>query len=301
MHKPALMLSAAMAVMMTFPGITQSLAQVVNVASSIHLNGEVTGRLINVGQDVNGEGCRITGLLNAGGSVTLTDCNPVGGIRAGRQVRLRHSEVLEDLTAGQGAWLDHATVNGNVMTPSAELKNSIIRGTLHTADRNLVLDASEVGGIRINAESRTVLGNSSVIGNGSVIVDGSHAMVSVSENGTVKANGYSIEGRPGVTLVITPEGAVYSNGRKSSGHGPDAYETYRSQHPGAPLVNGPGWSQDAPPESDASGEEPGIMIELKNGSVVHGDVVFQNGHGVVMVSPGSRLVGKVTGGSVKRQ
>ncbi len=301
MHKPALMLSAALAVVMGVPYLPPSLAQVVNVGSSVNLNGEVSGQLINVGQDVSGEGCHIEGLLNAGGSVTLTDCHPVGGIRAGRQVRLQASEVLEDLVAGQGAWLDHATVRGNVTSPSASLLHSTIQGTLHTSDHNLVLDASEVGGIRIQAASQTVLGNSSVIGNGNVIVNGAGAMVSVSENGTVKANGYSIEGRPGMTLLITPDGDVYTNGRKSSGRGPDRYETYRRQHPGAPLVNGPGW---APGESDdaASGEAgPQMVIELKNGSVVHGNVEFQNGRGVVVVSPDSQLLGTVKGGSVQRR
>lgn len=301
MSKNLILLSViAAAICIPLPGEAENQAQVINVANSLNLNGDVAGRLINVGQDVTGQDCRITGLLNAGGSVTLSHCDPVGGIRAGAEVSLTGSRVESEVVAGKRVHLQKTSVGGRVVAPAAVVVDSTIQDSLHTADRHLVLDGSSVGNVVVNLGGNSVvLGKSSIVGNGSVIVKGGGSVVSVGDSGTVKANNFTIEGRPGQTIVITPEGYVYSNGKRSSEEGPATYEDYQAEHPSAPSIQGPSWASGSVTET--SKDAPAAIVELINGSIINGDITFRNGHGVVILSGDSKLNGNISGGTLQQK
>lgn len=283
----------------------------------ISLNDVVVEGKLAAGRNISCQGCTISGAVSAGRDVLLERCAQVYSISSGRNVELRQTQVLNQVSSGNDIDLRDVRVETGLQAGNqVQAGNSTINGPLALGGHYAKLDHSTAAEVRFveNGNSFHGVGNhiNSVMTNGSVINSnvtisrGGSSYVHVGPGSLSSVNGYAIKGAANQTTVITPEQIIYVNGRKVSGDGPADYSRYMAQHPGAPAVQGPGWSSAQLSESsDTKVDKPGSKIpvnilELTNNSVIHGQVVFESGYGKVVVHPGSTFNGKVVNGTVER-
>lgn len=286
-------------------------AGMVSVGRDVSLQGTTVQGNVLAGRGVNGTNCVIRGKLAAGKDANLNQCASVFAVAAGRHVMLMNTAVKRDILAGRDLLLINAIVERDATSGGqATLENAQVKGTLSAAAPRVTLKRSQVNQIRlaqpkpvqtgdviINGRSR----GSSISGN-SVVVSGDApgAMVSIGPGSTSQINGYTVKATSTETTLIAPDGTIYVNGKKVFGQGPDDYARYQMQNPKAPQVQGPGWremlSGDSAVRADKSFAAPEQVIELIQNSVVSGDIVFEGGHGKVIVHPGSQVWGRITGG-----
>lgn len=289
----------------------------ISVGRDLLLNGTRVHGHILAGRAVTGANCTIRGRLMAGRDINLNSCDFVENAIAGGNLILYNTGIQQHARAGGKLALVQATVRGNA-TAGGEvtLEDSDIQGTLSTASPRVVLKGATVRNLRIAQSGgqagvgyngivvNGTLNGSTVISNHSRVVVGGQrggAMAAVGPGSTSAINGYTMRASDTQTTVITPGNAIYVNGRKVTGDGPEAYAEYREQTPQAPQITGPGW-----PESQSgnlsrpgpSGSAP--VVELTHRSTITGSVVFEGGHGTVRLHPGSQLNGTVEGGIIER-
>ncbi len=285
---------------------------------NVQLNGTVVEGSVTAGRHVSGQGCMLNGKIRAGGSVSLKDCAEVQEIVAGKNVSLSGTRVNRDIKAGDHLILEDSQVFRNALSGGdVRLLNSMIHGELGTGGKHIQLENSTVQEIRAYGDGHTsssVISNvgilsQSVIGNNSSIIQNQHghrAMVSMGNQGLSSINGYTVKSQNNQTTVMTPEGAIFVNGQKVSGNGPDDYTEYQALHTDAPNVQGPGWGASAAHSSAHSSRATldtildTITVELSGNSSVLGDIRFERIPGKVILHPGSKVQGNIYGGSVQR-
>lgn len=279
----------------------------------------------SVGRDMQLHAVQVDGKLSAGRSVTCTECHILGGVSAGHDVTLegcpevRHvstgrnaevtrSRVASHIAAGHDVILNNATVEQRVSAGNQVIaEKSSVKGLLSLGGHYARLDNSQAGDVLF---SQAITG--SVVSSGIQITSGNSANVNVGPGSLSSINGYTVKGAMSQTTVITPEQDIYVNGAKVSGEGPANYAEYRTRHPEAPSVRGPGWATDSPvagkavaksaskAKADMASKTVVNVLELANGSVVSGQVQFDSGYGKIMVRQGSEFKGNVVNGYVEK-
>lgn len=296
----------------------------------ITLTGTIVNGVVSAGREVTGNRCTVAGAVTAGRDAQLNGCTSVQALSAGRDATVHDTLIQEDLKAGRKILLSKATIMGNVTAGAgAEIQGSTINGTLSVPSLTLTLNGSTVNRIHVlepdtgtalvgaegTASSSVIVGNNNVVVRGSsLIAQNGHTTISVGPHGRSYVNGYTVTGSPTETTVRTPEGILYRNGDKTQdpgnkNQGPSTYQAYRDQTPGAPSITGPGWVEagsdpKAASRREVDPKEAGAsalhqVVQLSNNTVVTGDIVFESGHGQVIVDAGSQLQGKVIGGTVE--
>lgn len=261
---------------------------------------------LSSGRDVSCSACQISGNVAAGRNVSLAHSPQVGSIAAGHDVTVLDCQVLGSISAGHGASLSQSTVQGNLSAGhEADLEGSHVQGSLYQGGHALKLSASSVQRdihFQGNSQQSVMSGQNSQIS-----TQNGYSTVRVGEHSLSRLNGYTVQGAAQQTTVITPQQGIYVNGRKVSGDGPKTYAQFREAFPLAPVVEGPGWSEDANSSATSavtqgkSLHQPEFnVLELTNNSVVNGQVMFESGYGKVVLHPGSRLVGQVVNGWVEK-
>lgn len=262
---------------------------------------------LSAGRDASCTACQMLGNMSAGRDIHLLHSPQVGAVSAGHDVTVQDSHVLGSISAGHGVALLQSTVQGNISTGhEADLQGSLVDGSLFQGGHHLRLIASTVGqDVRFQGtqtSGQTVASYFAATG-----LQNGVSIVRVGEHSFSRLNGFTVQGAMNQTTVITPQQAIYVNGRKVSGDGPKTYTQYRQAFPMAPQVEGPGW-QNNPAETGTvtsremkPGNEPVVnILELTGNSQVNGRVVFESGYGKVLLHPGSHLVGQVVNGTVEK-
>lgn len=282
----------------------------------ISLNNVVVEGKLAAGRNISCQGCTISGSVSAGRDVLLERCPQVYSISSGRNAELRQIQVLNQVSSGNDITLQDVTVETGLQAGNqVHAGNSTIHGSLSLGGHYAKLDHSTAAEVRFIENGSVFNGTGNHITsmvstgnlvNGNVTISrGGSSYVHVGPGSLSSVNGYAIKGAANQTTIITPEQAIYVNGRKVSGDGPVQYEQYRAQHPGAPVVQGPGWAAGQTTDlADAKtgksdSKVPVNVLELTNNSVIHGPVVFESGYGKVVVYPGSTFNGKVVNGTVE--
>lgn len=286
----------------------------VAVAGNVTLNGTKVNGNLSAGRAVNASNCQVEGALSAGRDVNLDGCTSIKSLSTGRSAYISHSRVEGQVSAGRHLTLDHASIGGNVRAGrSMTLTHAEVKGTLVTGAPHLVINHSSVGNIRVlppGGAGASVM-HHSVVANGNTIISGSHvrmggggSLIRVGPGSTSAVNGFTVRANATQTTLMTPDNSIYVNRQKVHGAGPDTYSQYQALHPGAPDVVGPGWAMggEAVSQADAAdGQAPLQVVELQGDSLVSGNIVFEAGHGKVIVHPQARFLGRVDGGTLEKQ
>lgn len=280
----------------------------------ISLNNTLVEGKLSAGRNISCQGCTISGAISAGRDVALSQCPQVYGIASGRNTDLRQTRVLNQISSGFDVTLQDTHVEQGIQAGNQFLaSNSTVQGTISLGGRYAKLDHSTVGEVRFLENNNLYAGsgnhihiNSGNLFNGNVTMNRNGASyVHVGIGSLSSVNGYTIKGAPQQTTLITPEQTIYVNGSKVSGDGPKHYSDYMANHPGAPNVQGPGWT-DAPVDSHTEkadkkdSKTPVNVLEITNQSTINGQVVFESGYGKIIVHPGSQFNGKVINGTVEK-
>jgi len=282
----------------------------VMVGRDLTMDGTTVSGTVMAGRTIDATGCHVSGSLTGGSDIQAHGCSSIGAIHAGRDLALSNTKVEEQVNVGRNLTLDHASVQGDATVGGeVNLDNARITGTLTIAAPYMAAKSSTISNIHVEQGFSNTNGFSSdnssiVVSSGSVVnsningvfIGGHHgSMVHVGGNSTSSVNGYTVRGANGQTTVITPGNTIYVNGSKVSGSGPDSYADYQAKNPQAPWVEGPGWSSGTASKTDSYQQ----VVELMEGSVVTGSVTFDSGHGKVLVHPGAKVMGTVTGGTIE--
>ncbi|MGE0201113.1 MAG: hypothetical protein AB7P76_09105 [Candidatus Melainabacteria bacterium] len=280
----------------------------VSTGRDMSLEGTTVSGAVSAGRDVTGSGCAVEGAVSAGRSVSLNDCHVDHDITAGRDVTVTGGALKQSVRAGKSLTLNGVRIQGDVTSGSTvSLSQSTVNGTLTlpaNPENPLKVDHSTVRTIRVTPNTGVLMmGGQHIRVQGSQVTShNGKTMVRVGAGGVTTINGYSIQGFPDRTVVETPTGQTYQNGRASAEKpDPATYAGYRARHPEAPVVSGPGWDETtsrATVPTEEAPEKPGMTIELTGNSQVLGDITFEDGHGRVLVQPGSSLAGQVIGGTL---
>jgi hypothetical protein len=284
----------------------------VTVGGNVVLNGTTVDGHVLAGRGVDARQCTILGNLSAGRDVTLEGCHSVMSLFAGRSATLANSTIQKDVQAGRNLSLEDVVIHGNAEAGhNVTLNSATIDGTLSTATPLLILSRSTLNHIRFQVPrgSVSISGNGVIMGAGSVVSGNGVSITSmegrtqvrIGNSGTSSINGYTIKGASGQTTVMTPDNSLYVNGSKVHGDSPETYAQYQEQHPEAPHVVGPGWIATGSSGDLPALPEPDQILELRDHSVVNGDITFEGGHGKIIVTAGSRFLGEVHGGTVENQ
>ncbi len=289
----------------------------VSAGGDVTLAGtSVLGNVL-VGREVHAQNCHVQGRLSAGRDIDLNHCDFVSSVQAGRNLKLIDSKVVHQAMAGLNLFLIDSNVEGNAMAGlNAVVQDSHIGNTLSVSTQHLVLTGSTVKNIHLFQSQNNMIGNGfsvnhstviigphNVYSNAGIVVGGgtNHSLVSVGPGSISSVNGYTVKGGGNNTTVITPDNVIYVNGIKVSGQGPKRYSNYQTQHPDAPSIGGNGWQNQNDTETQtAFSQEPDQIVELEKNSTVTGNIVFENGHGKVLVHNGSIFSGTVAGGTVEK-
>lgn len=301
---------------------------------SVLVSGFLSG--VNLGTLGYAEaGMNVSNHLSAGGSMTLTN-QTLESVSVGHNLTLTQSQVHGNIAVGHMFTCTDCKIDGNVSAGhalnllrtniggnasvghQAQITNTTIEGTLSTGSTNLTLKNAKVGSIHINDDSGSVnsahinmgVRNNSVVGNNNISIHNGtmtttkrgQSVINIGGNGVSSINGYTVKSTADVTTVMTPDNTVYQNGKRASAIGPKTYADYRASHPEAPIVQGPGWSDNSAGSNSTAirHEEATSQIQLTERSIVTGDIVFEGGHGKVLLSPGSQFNGKLIGGKLEK-
>ena len=304
------------------------------IDGDITLNGQGTVKASTIEGDVRGSGLlevvssSIEGDVQAQGSLVLQGATVEGDVDVSGPCTLEHSKILGRLTAHtQHLVLDNTVVQDIVLSVHGGNTFSM---NVNTGGMNpdLAFDMSNFDpfsgnmGQQINDHVTRVMqqmGNFGSMGMHTTNVSyndaGNNVYMSASGGSFVQVgpgshtamNGYTISANNSDTTTITPDNTTYVNAKRVSGSGPDDYADYQKKYPGAPTIQGPGWSADRPEkagsastDTDAQPRTAHLTIELKSGSQVSGNVRFTSHYGKVIVHPGATFTGNVTNGEVER-
>lgn len=283
----------------------------------ISLSNVVVEGKLSAGRNVACQGCTLSGSVSAGRDVILEQCPQVHSIASGRNAELRQTQVLSLVSSGNDISLQDVQVESDIHAGNQiQAGNSTIKGVLALGGHYARLDHSTAREVRFVENGsgfqnsgnhiNTIIGNGGSMHGSTIISRGGTSSVHVGPGSLSSVNGYTIKGAVNQTTLITPDQAIYVNGRKVSGEGPSHYGQYLTQHPGAPMVQGPGWSMElASGKADdkvhkQDSKIPVNILELTNNSAIQGQIVFESGYGKVIVHEGSTFNGKVVNGTVER-
>ncbi|MEB3244876.1 MAG: hypothetical protein VKJ06_02695 [Vampirovibrionales bacterium] len=292
---------------------------------------------VSAGRDVSGSISTASGMVNAGRDVQLSGPAQLDAVSAGRSIALDSVTITQDVKAGQGVMLNSSRVYGDVnagggpvMLTDVTLDGALvvneattpilkqtsvgkIRVTKADPDATQHANTSRSANIRIhssNSGSNVLINtgsiNNSAVGNGSSVfrkisARNGNANINVSEGSHTQINGYAITARDKQTTVITPQGSIYVNQRKASGEGPEQYAEYAESTPGAPTIQGPGWTE---PCKSAETIPPKAFkgpVLILDKAYVLGDITFEGTQpGEVRVTEGSQVSGKIHNGYLKK-
>lgn len=275
----------------------------------------------SVGRDILLHAVEVDGKLAAGRNVTCTECNILGNVSAGHNVLLEGCPQVHSVSTGHNAEITRTHIGRNIAAGHDITLNGVTVAQRVSAGHQVMTENSTLSGLlslgghyaRLDSSNATDIlfsdsGNSSSH-SGIHIGGNSFSSVNVGSSSLSSINGYTVKGAMNQTTVITPEQAIYVNAAKVSGDGPATYGEYRTKHPEAPAVHGPGWATDTPnvavkgdkkARKDDTPKTVVNVLELANGSVVTGQVQFESGYGKVLVRKGSEFKGKVVNGFVEK-
>ncbi|MBK8189243.1 MAG: hypothetical protein IPK79_02210 [Vampirovibrionales bacterium] len=317
-----------------------SIVEAVRSGADVSLSGETVDS-ITAGRDVHLKDVTVRGMTTAGRTVRAENSVLSAPLTAGRDVSLVRCPEARDVTAGQTLLMEAVQADGSLRAGrSVVLRQSAVQGDVTAGDYIDANDSRITGVLRIGGTTPTRLENSEVgdirvsvpfdrsdittgggvfIGSGVVVSSNAtvqagngQTTIHISEGGLSSVNGYTVKGASGKTTVLTPDGAVYINGKRIGAEGPATYDQYRARTQKAPLVQGPGWPTPTGAGGDSqvkshgkasgSGEKnaPEQRIELLSGTRVSGVIVFEGGNGVVVVYPGAKLAQSPEGARVIR-
>lgn len=265
---------------------------------------EAEGKL-SAGRNITCNNCTIGGAISAGKSISLNACNGVQNIAAGQDVDATHSQINQNVAAGHNVILHDTKVAQRISAGNeVAAEHSEIQGLITLGGHLITLDDSKATDILFSERSNNV-------GSGIVIGGNNVSTVKVGPSGLSAINGFTIKGAMNQTTVITPEQSIYVNGLKVSGEGPKSYQAYQEANPEAPTVYGPGWNQSGIIASQKATDgnikkkpdnKPVInIVELRNGSILSGQVQFDSGYGKIIVYSGSQFLGTVVNGFVEKK
>lgn len=273
----------------------------------------------SVGRDLLLHAVQVEGRLAAGRNITCTECQVLGGVSAGQDVLLEGCPEVRHVSTGHNAEVtrsriaSHISAGHDVILNDAVVEQRISAGNQVMAEKSSIKGLLSLGGhyARLdNSQADDILFSqgSHISSSGIQITGNNYANVNVGPSSLSSINGYTVKGAMNQTTVITPEQGIYVNGAKVSGEGPKTYGEYRSQHPEAPSVHGPGWLSDSPAVAktatkgkvDKTPKTVVNVLELANGSTVTGQVQFESGYGKILVRKGSEFKGQVINGFIEK-
>ena len=242
----------------------------------------------------------LIGNVFAGQNLNLMDCEIHGNLKAGGSGRIERSQIFGSINIGKNLTVISTHVSGSVsVRHNADLKGlDMPNGNFSTSNPSLKLINTRVKNIRMAPRLTSHLYTKGHDGKTHSPHEG---YVYLEPGSVLSAGGFQFQSTEETTSVRTPEGYLYENGLLIKGKAaPANYAAYRVLHPGTPLVKGPGWPTQ--PRGNGSANTPkgkGTQVILSQSSLVTGQILFDNGNGLVIIEPGSKLTGTVEGGVIQ--
>ncbi len=242
----------------------------------------------------------LIGNVFAGQNLTLLDSEIHGNLKAGGSARIERSQIFGSINIGKNLTVVSTHVSGNVsVRHHADLKGlDMPNGSFATSSPSLKLSDTRVKNIRMAPRLTSHLYTKGQDGKTHSPHEG---YVYLEPGSVLSAGGFHFQSTEEVTSVQTPEGFVYENGVLIKGKAaPANYAAYRILHPNTPLVKGPGWpTQPRGNGSATSSQQKRTQVTLSQSSLVTGQILFDDGNGLVIIEPGSKLTGTVEGGVIQ--
>jgi hypothetical protein len=242
----------------------------------------------------------LIGNVFAGQNLTLLDSEIHGNLKAGGSGKIERSQIFGSINIGKNLTVVSTHVSGSVsVRHHADLKGlDMPNGNIATSSPNLKLTDSRVKNIRMAPRLTSHLYTKGHDGKTHSPHEG---YVYLEPGSVLSAGGFHFQSTDKTTSVRTPEGFLYENGLLIKGKAaPTSYAAYRVLHPGTPLVKGPGWpTQPRGNGSAISATGKRTQVILSQSSLVTGQILFDEGNGLVIIEPGSKLTGTVEGGVIQ--